>query len=243
MAKYDIKDGFWRLDCAEGEEWNFAYVLPQHYGDPTRLVVPTSLQMGWVESPAFFCAASEMGSDVAQQYAETKVESLPRHKFLDHSMASTDVEMLPAQKPGPLKYLVDVYVDDYINVAIPTSKEQLEHVSNAVLHGIHDVFPANSKDELDPISHKKFLKKEGAWALVKDILGFEFDGSSGAKTIQLEEQSGLCSSSVYNSGFEQAGTLRLESRFKSSDPSSPRCAMPSFPFLAEKDCSARATIF
>jgi hypothetical protein len=22
MAKYDIKDGFWRLDCAEGEEWN-----------------------------------------------------------------------------------------------------------------------------------------------------------------------------------------------------------------------------
>jgi hypothetical protein len=28
MAKYDIKDGFWRLDCQEGEEWNFAYVLP-----------------------------------------------------------------------------------------------------------------------------------------------------------------------------------------------------------------------
>ena len=36
MAKYDIKDGFWRLDCAEGEEWNFAYVLPEHEGEPTR---------------------------------------------------------------------------------------------------------------------------------------------------------------------------------------------------------------
>ena len=24
MAKWDIKDGFWRLNCAEGEEWNFA---------------------------------------------------------------------------------------------------------------------------------------------------------------------------------------------------------------------------
>ena len=68
MAKYDIKDGFWRLDCAEGEEWNFAYVLPQHAGEPVRLVVPTSLQMGWVESPAYFCAASETGRDVAQQY-------------------------------------------------------------------------------------------------------------------------------------------------------------------------------
>ena len=28
MAKWDIKDGFWRLDYKEGEEWNFAYVLP-----------------------------------------------------------------------------------------------------------------------------------------------------------------------------------------------------------------------
>ena len=29
MAKWDIKDGFWRIDCCEGEEWNFSYVLPQ----------------------------------------------------------------------------------------------------------------------------------------------------------------------------------------------------------------------
>ena len=28
QAKWDIKDGFWRLDCKEGEEWNFCYVLP-----------------------------------------------------------------------------------------------------------------------------------------------------------------------------------------------------------------------
>jgi hypothetical protein len=24
MAKFDIKDGFWRLNCKKGEEWNFA---------------------------------------------------------------------------------------------------------------------------------------------------------------------------------------------------------------------------
>jgi hypothetical protein len=35
MAKFDIKDGFWRLDCNEGEEWNFSYVLPQLPGEPT----------------------------------------------------------------------------------------------------------------------------------------------------------------------------------------------------------------
>ena len=43
MCKFDIKDGFWRLDCQQGEERNFAYVLLQHAGEPVRLVVPTSL--------------------------------------------------------------------------------------------------------------------------------------------------------------------------------------------------------
>ena len=49
MAKWDIKDGFWHLNCAEGEEYNFAYVLPQPEEEPIRIVIPTSLQMGWVE--------------------------------------------------------------------------------------------------------------------------------------------------------------------------------------------------
>ena len=46
MAKWDIKDGFWWLDCADEEEWNFAYVLPKHDSPSTQLVVPNSLQMG-----------------------------------------------------------------------------------------------------------------------------------------------------------------------------------------------------
>jgi hypothetical protein len=33
MVKWDIKDGFWRMDCKEGEEWNFAFVLPQPEGE------------------------------------------------------------------------------------------------------------------------------------------------------------------------------------------------------------------
>jgi hypothetical protein len=95
MAKYDIKDGFWRLDCQSGEEWNFAYVLPQEAGKPIKLVVPTSLQMGWVESPPYFCAASETARDVAAQYVETKVGSLPTHKFTHHAMAGPDIKCLP----------------------------------------------------------------------------------------------------------------------------------------------------
>jgi hypothetical protein len=77
MAKWDRKDGFWRMDSEEGAEWNFAYVLPQSPGQPSYLVVPTSLQMGWVESPLFFCAASEMARYVAQDYCKTKLGTLP----------------------------------------------------------------------------------------------------------------------------------------------------------------------
>jgi len=79
MAKWDIQDGFWRLNCRAGEEWNFCYVWPQAPGEPCRLVVPTSLQMGWVESPPYFCAASETARDVAVEYIETPIGSLPQH--------------------------------------------------------------------------------------------------------------------------------------------------------------------
>jgi len=51
MAMWDIKDGFWRMDCRAGEEWNFSYGLPQPEGTPVMIVVPTSLQMGWVQLP------------------------------------------------------------------------------------------------------------------------------------------------------------------------------------------------
>jgi hypothetical protein len=34
MAKWGIQDGFWRLNCQDGEEWNFCYVWPQEPGEP-----------------------------------------------------------------------------------------------------------------------------------------------------------------------------------------------------------------
>ena len=95
MAIWDIKDGFWRLDAEDGAKWNFSYVLPQHPGQPCYLVVPTSLQMGWVESPIFFCAASETARDVGQDYCETKIGTLPPHKFTNYVISNQAYEYLP----------------------------------------------------------------------------------------------------------------------------------------------------
>ncbi len=189
MAKWDVKDGFWRLDCAEGEEWNFAYVLPQHEGPSTTLVVPNSLQMGWIESPPYFCAASETARDVAVDYIETPVGSQPPHKFLSHTQTSAAYQDLPATDhyttPEPFRYLVDVYVDDFIGLAIPTSREQLDHVANGIMCGVHDIFPPHEEDSNDPISLKKLLQGDGAWDDTKEILGFVFNGSD--KTMWLSE--------------------------------------------------------
>jgi hypothetical protein len=188
MAKWDIKDGFWRLDCAEGDEWNFAYVLPDPADQRTKLVVPNSLQMGWIESPPYFCAASETGRDVAEGYTETPVGCLPQHKFLLHTQLAPAYQSLPRVPPPqarPLRYLIEVYMDDYIGLATATSRQQLDHVAGSIMHAIHDIFPPDDQEDHDPISMKKLLNREGSWDLVKEILGFCFNGSN--KTLWVAE--------------------------------------------------------
>jgi len=54
-----------------------------------------------------------------------------------------------------------VYVDEIISLAISTSQAKLDHVARTSVTGIHDIFPANEDDALDPIALKKLLKEEG----------------------------------------------------------------------------------
>ena len=189
MAKFDIKDGFWRLVCEEGAEWNFAYVMPQEEGEPEKIVVPQSLQMGWIQSPMYFGGASETGRDVAAKYANTKVGQLPEHKFIQYTKTAKEYASLPTTANvtnKTLKYMLEVYVDDFLGLVIPRSAQDLDHVANALMHGIHDVFPEETIPENDPISLKKLKQQDGEWALNKELLGWDLDGKS--KTIQLNEK-------------------------------------------------------
>ncbi len=118
---------------------------PQAPGEQRRLVVPTSLQMGWVESPPYFCAASELERDIAVEYIKTTIGGLPAHKFNQWAGATmANIDM--GHQMGPLHYVLEVYVDSFISAIIPTSKEQIEHVAQGILHGIHDVFPPSKDD-------------------------------------------------------------------------------------------------
>jgi hypothetical protein len=187
MAKWDIKDGFWRLDCQAGKEWNFAYVLPSSHGPDPTLFIPTSLQMGWIESPTYFCVASETARDVAAKYANMPIGSIPPHKFLRHTQTHEDYHQLPPVSPdGELQYMLEVFVDDFIELAIPVTQAHLDHLSSATMTGVHNVFPPHTNPKLDPISKKKLIKGNGQWATVKDILGMTFDGND--KTICLSKE-------------------------------------------------------
>jgi hypothetical protein len=202
MAKWDIKDGFWRMDCEEGEEYNFTYVLPQEDGMPITLVIPTSLQMGWVESPPYFCAATETARDIASDYCNTPVRSLPHHKFAKHVTGAKQFDELPiTSKNGKLFYALEVYVNDFMSIVIPTSQKQFEHVATAIMTGIHDVFLADIVDSNDPISEMILLKGEGQYSFFKMLLGFDFDGKR--KTMWLEKEKQQSSSPSFTVGFEQ----------------------------------------
>ena len=185
FAKYDIKDGFWRMSVEEGAEYNFAYVMPQAEGEPVKLVIPTSLQMGWTESPSYFCAATETARDIAEVYA--KADSLEPHYLEEYTKLEDDFQNLPSGALSDnLAHCFEIFVDDFIGAAIPKTKEDLTHLSRALLHAIHDIFPASPDDpENDPESLKKLKKREGAWAVRKDILGWELQGRQ--KTVQLDE--------------------------------------------------------
>jgi len=77
------------------DAWNFCYVLPKTDPDTTldetEIVVPNCLQMGWCESPPFFCAASETARDVIEALLlELKLPEYPfEGEMLDEATAST----------------------------------------------------------------------------------------------------------------------------------------------------------
>jgi hypothetical protein len=126
----------------------------------------------------YFCAATETSQDIATKYAETKLNLLEPHKFEKFVVRAPEYKALPEAGSTHLgfAYMVEVYVDDFMILVIPVSWEQLCHIANAIMHGIHDVFLPDEEDSNDPISENKLKKGEGRYETKKTLLGFDFDG-------------------------------------------------------------------
>ena len=94
---------------------------------------------------------------------DTPVGLLPWHKCVPFTQASKDYKSLPALNVSlPLWYLIEVFVDGYIALAMATGHDQLYHVSMLVMGGMHSVFPPAKDNDNNPHFLKKINKRRGA---------------------------------------------------------------------------------
>jgi len=113
FTKVDLKDGYWRMVVNANDAWNLVYVLPPvNPGDAMEVVIPDSLQMGWGESPPFFCAATETARDIADNVP------LLTHPMED-IMINIDWDDIPAPNNisrDTIKKIFLVYIHEQIAV-------------------------------------------------------------------------------------------------------------------------------
>jgi hypothetical protein len=115
-----------------------------------------------------------MSCDVASQYCKTPVGSLPDLKFMKYVTGNGTYHAFDDIKVGtipfPLQYAFMVYVDNFMAIVIPTTKEQMLHVAKATMQVIHDCFPADDNDDNDPILLNKMKKRESNLSTQKTLL-------------------------------------------------------------------------
>jgi len=180
MAKWDIKDRFWRLTVSTEDMWHFCYVLPHiHESNPINLAVSTCLQMGWTESPLIFCTTSKMTHNIGQENLNSK-HTLPPHR-LKHMYIPEHITLTTTNKVTlkQLTKLLEVYVNNFMGFMQAPMEAQLIHFTHAILHGIHSVFPPlgpNDNPTDKPISLKKLQQGNDIWETHIEILRWLFDG-------------------------------------------------------------------
>ena len=74
----------------------------------------------------------------------------------------------------------EVFCDNFIHMAQTSDTTQLPHLSRALLHGIHSMFPqpqVSGHNGKDKISKNKLESGKDKWAVRKEVLGWMVDGA------------------------------------------------------------------
>ena len=93
--------------------------------------------------------------------------------------------------------MLEVYVDNFCAMVQSTNVAELCHISQALLHSIHKVFPPPKVSGIggeNSISLNNLKAGEGTWETRKELLGLVFDGRTRCiklltdKTTKIREQ-------------------------------------------------------
>jgi hypothetical protein len=201
MCKIDITDRFYRVWLLPADIPKLGVVLPTVEGEELLIGYPLALSMGWVNSPRYFCAATEIICDLAN----TSIKA--RNTFKVHPLDDVSETPVPPEHPMPrlcaatskLMALTesvgvsvadqatrpvashDVYVDDFISMAQGNSKRRRQ-VKRSMFEALDSIFrPLLSTDHLDrqeSASIKKMRKGDGTWATRKVVLGWNLDSAA-----------------------------------------------------------------
>ena len=160
------------------------------------LCVDLVLPMGWVNSPPYFCAASETAADLANTYLakpQTPWRPYAPTKYIYATTPNNTASANRLQK-------VEVYMDYFMGMTQGDSDQQ-EHVTEIFLRAIKENFPSVPEEIKDSMSLKKALQGDGSWLPVKEILGWIFNTKQG--TLQPPEKRRLYLQELLNISSNQ----------------------------------------
>jgi hypothetical protein len=86
-SKLDVADGFYRLSVNARQALRLACLLPREHQEPQLVAIPLALPMGWVESPPYFCAATETVADLTN--SRLNLRQVPHHRLEDAALTPT----------------------------------------------------------------------------------------------------------------------------------------------------------
>ena len=119
FSKLDIKDGFWRVKIDENDAYHFCYVLPPEDSkeimdiNKVTIIIPGSLQMGWTESPPFFCSVTETARDVAETIINSGIK-VKKHPLEHYCVPPKDWKANISTTCTYFINQLELYMDDFI---------------------------------------------------------------------------------------------------------------------------------
>jgi hypothetical protein len=148
--------------------------------------------MGWTNSLAYFCVATQTAWELVQWLLALMVKvGIPEPHRHDLHCAINGADArgdAPWHRPEDITLLSCVFMDDFCNglggpPQLPHKQQEQEWVACANLHGIHRIFPSleviHHAGGKDSISTKKLTTGDAGWKPEEELFGVFFHGRAG----------------------------------------------------------------
>jgi hypothetical protein len=91
LAKYDVKDGFYRLFLRALECLCLALIPPKYEGETQLVAIPLACTMGWVQSPPTFCTMSKTVCNLANHTIQSSKPAEAEHCLETQASVNDDL--------------------------------------------------------------------------------------------------------------------------------------------------------